>query len=402
MGVRIAIVTESFLPQMNGVTHSLLRIMEHFADRGDEVLVIAPGAGASTPRLHEGFRVDGVPSIPLPRYRNVRVAAGGVGRITELLRGFRPDVVHLASPFVLGWRGVQAAERLGVPTVAVYQTDIPAYAGRYGFPVAEALLWQHVERLHGRSTLTLAPSRQSIAQLEAHAIPRVRLWVRGVDAVRFSPERRSEAWRRSVAPGGERIVGYVGRLAAEKQVEDLAVLGGLPGVKLVIVGEGPLRASLEQRLPNAVFTGFLGGEELAVAMAGLDVFVHPGESETFCQTIQEAMASGVPVVATGRGGPVDLVDSSRTGWLYEPGRLEQLRGFVQDLVGDEVKRAAFGAAARAGVLPRSWKSVSSALIGHYSDAIELHEGARARRSGLDPRVQVPRVTRPGTGRRSGA
>lgn len=399
--MRIAIVTESFLPQMNGVTHSLLRIMEHFADRGDEVLVIAPGTGSSTPRLHEGFRVDGVPSIPLPRYRNVRVAAGGVGRITELLRGFRPDVVHLASPFVLGWRGVQAAERLGVPTVAVYQTDIPAYAGRYGFPVAESLLWQHVERLHGKATITLAPSKQSIAQLEAHDIERVRLWVRGVDSVRFSPERRSEAWRRRVAPHGERIVGYVGRLAAEKQVADLAVLGSMPGVKLVIVGEGPLRGALEQRLPNAVFTGFLGGDELAVAMAGLDVFVHPGESETFCQTIQEAMASGVPVVATGRGGPVDLVDSSRTGWLYEPGRLEQLRGFVLDLVGDEVKRAAFGAAARAGVLPRSWKSVSSALIGHYSDAIELHNGTRTQRVGLDQRAPLSRITRPGTGRRSG-
>ncbi|MGK9146387.1 glycosyltransferase family 1 protein [Plantibacter flavus] len=400
--MRIAIVTESFLPQMNGVTHSLLRIMEHFADRGDEVLVIAPGTGASTPRRHEGFRVDGVPSIPLPRYRNVRVAAGGVGRITELLRGFRPDVVHLASPFVLGWRGVQAAERLGVPTVAVYQTDIPAYAGRYGFPVAEALLWQHVERLHGKATITLAPSQQSIEQLASHSIERIRLWVRGVDSVRFSPERRSAAWRARIAPNGERIVGYVGRLAAEKQVEDLAVLGGLPGVKLVIVGEGPLRQALEHRLPDAVFTGFLGGDELAVAMAGLDVFVHPGESETFCQTIQEAMASGVPVVATGRGGPVDLVDSSRTGWLYEPGHLEQLRGFVVDLVGDDLKREAFGAAARAGVLPRSWKSVSSALIGHYSDAIELHSGRTAPRSVWEPRGTAARITRSGNGRRSGA
>lgn len=395
-------MTESFLPQMNGVTHSLLRIMEHFADRGDEVLVIAPGTGASTPRRHAGFRVDGVPSIPLPRYRNVRVAAGGVGRITGLLRGFRPDVVHLASPFVLGWRGVQAAERLGIPTVAVYQTDIPAYAGRYGFPVAESLLWQHVERLHAKATITLAPSQQSIGQLEAHRIERIRLWVRGVDSVRFSPERRSETWRARIAPNGERIVGYVGRLAAEKQVADLAALGGMPGVKLVIVGEGPLRGSLQQRLPEAVFTGFLGGDELAVAMAGLDVFVHPGESETFCQTIQEAMASGVPVVATGRGGPVDLVDSSRTGWLYEPGRLEQLRGFVLDLVGDEVKRTAFGSAARASVLPRSWKSVSSALIGHYSDAIELHTGARAEHTGLESRAGGPRITRPGIGRRSDA
>ncbi|MGG7465686.1 glycosyltransferase family 4 protein [Plantibacter sp. YIM 135347] len=392
--MRIAIVAESFLPQMNGVTHSLLRVMEHLAERGDDVLVIAPSGGRDTPHQHGSARVDGLPSFALPRYRNVRLAAGGVRRITTLLRGFSPDVVHLASPFVLGWRGVQAAERLGIPTVAVYQTDVPAYAVRYGFPAVEPLLWQHVERIHRRATITLAPSTHALAQLEAHGVDRLRLWVRGVDAVRFSPTKRSLAWRNAIAPAGERIIGYVGRLAAEKQVEDLAVLSAIPNTRLVIIGDGPLRPMLEQKLPGAVFVGFLGGDELATAMASLDVFVHPGESETFCQTIQEAMASGVPVVATGRGGPVDLVDSSRTGWLYEPGRLEQLAGFVRDLVGDDVKRAAFGSAARASVEARTWKSVSSALVGHYSDAVELHAGA----STMLPRPA--RATRSGNSRRS--
>lgn len=401
--MRIAIVAESFLPQMNGVTHSLLRVMEHLSDRGDDVVVIAPGAGAATPDHHGNARVDGLPSFALPRYRNVRVAAGGVRRIAAILNGFRPDVVHLASPFVLGWRGAQAAERLDLPTVAVYQTDVPAYAARYGFPVAEPFLWQHVERIHRRATLTLAPSRDALAQLEAHGVGRLRLWVRGVDAVRFSPERRNEEWRRVVAPGGERIIGYVGRLASEKQVEDLAALASMPGTRLVIVGDGPLRAPLEQRLPDAVFLGFLDGDALATAMAGFDVFVHPGESETFCQTIQEAMASGVPVVATGRGGPVDLVDSSRTGWLYEPGRLEQMRAFVQDLVGDDGKRAAFGQAAREAVAPRTWKSVSSALVGHYSDAIELHDAAARLRDGIPPRSNpLQAIIRRGSARRSDA
>jgi phosphatidylinositol alpha 1,6-mannosyltransferase len=373
--MRIAIIAESFLPHMNGVTHSLLRVMEHLTERGDDMIVVAARSGRLTPAEHAGVRVDQVPSFTLPRYPSVRVAPGGSRRLMTTLEEFRPDVVHLASPFVLGWRGLLAAQSLAIPTVAVYQTEIPAYAARYGIPYAEELLWQHVDRIHQGSTLTLAPSSAAIAQLEARGIDRVRLWVRGVDSERFTPARRSEEWRRSVAPNGERLIGYVGRLAAEKQLEDLVGLSRTPGTRLVIVGDGPIGPSLRKAMPDAHFTGFLGGDELATVMASLDVFVHPGESETFCQTIQEAMASGVPVVATGRGGPLDLVDSSRTGWVYTPGHLDEMENAVRDLVGDDGKRAAFGRAARTAVQARTWKSVTGALVGHYSDAIELASGS---------------------------
>jgi phosphatidylinositol alpha 1,6-mannosyltransferase len=190
-----------------------------------------------------------------------------------------------------------------------------------------------------------------------------------VDTARFSPDRRDDGWRASVAPAGHRIIGYVGRLAVEKQVKDLAALTGIPDTTLVVVGDGPQRAALEQALPDAVFTGFLGGGDLARAVASFDLFVHPGEFETFCQTIQEAMASGVPVVATGRGGPLDLVENSRTGWLYEPGDLSALRGHVLDLVGDDAKRRAFGTAAHASVQDRTWPALCGELVNHYVDVI---------------------------------
>jgi phosphatidylinositol alpha 1,6-mannosyltransferase len=369
--VRVALVAESFLPHMNGVTHSLLRIIDHLSARGDEVLVLAPRASES-PREICGFSVEGLPSFALPRYRNVRIATVTVGRIARSLRKFAPDVVHLASPFVLGMQAMLAAEQLGTPTVAVYQTDVPAYAARYGFPRAEPLLWQQVQRIHQRATLNLAPSSYAAGQLADHDVDRVREWIRGVDTARFSPTKRDPVWRARMAPNGERIVGYVGRLAVEKQVEDLRVIATLPGVRLVVVGDGPLRAQLQQSMPTAHFTGFLGGDDLARALASFDVFVHPGELETFCQTIQEAMASGVPVVATGRGGPVDLVDSSRTGWLYEPGNLHELRDRVADLAGDPAKRDAFARAAHNTVRDRSWAGVCDALVEHYRDAITLH------------------------------
>ena len=368
--MRVAIIAESFLPNMNGVTHSLLRVLDHLADRGDEVLVIAPGTRRDGPKEVAGARIVRVPSIALPKYRRIRVAPGGVTRIRRLLQRFAPDVVHLASPFVLGWRGVLAAQALNLPTVAIYQTEVPAYAARYGMHGIEAMLWNHVRNIHQHSSLTLAPSSYTIDQLQGLGVAEVALWARGVDSSRFDPSHRSEAWRRSVAPNGEKIIGFVGRLAAEKQVEDLAALTDLPGAKVVIVGDGPWRTRLQRLLPAAHFTGFLGGDALAQAVASFDLMVAPGELETFCQTIQEAMASEVPVIAPARGGPLDLVDSSRTGWLYTPKDLGAMRAHAADLLGDEAKRRAFGVAGREQVQARSWKSVCSQLVGHYSRAIE--------------------------------
>lgn len=369
--MRIAIVAESFLPLMNGVTHSILRVLDHLQDRGDDVLVIAPSSqDGDTPDQVKGADIHRLPAVPLAGYTNVRVAMGGVYRVKRILADYAPDVVHLASPFVLGWRAVQAAHQLGIPTVAVYQTEVPGYAARYGVPFLESWAWNRVENIHLLATRTLVPSTFALNQLRGRGIPRVHMWRRGVDTARFSPEKRDDGWRASVAPGGERIVGYVGRLAVEKQVEDLAALAGMPSTKLVIVGDGPQRPALEAALPDAVFTGFLGGDELARAVASFDLFVHPGEFETFCQTIQEAMASGVPVVATGRGGPLDLVENSRTGWLYEPGDLTGLRSRVLDLVGDDAKRRAFAAAAHASVQDRTWPALCAELIRHYEEVIK--------------------------------
>ena len=361
---------------MNGVTHSLLKVLQHLEARGDQVLVIAPSTLENAPPTVEGAAIRRLPAVPLAGYRNIRVAIGGVARVKSLLAEFDPDVVHLASPFVLGWRAIRAAAALGIPSVAVYQTDVPGYAARYGMPFLENWAWQRVKQIHCAATKTLVPSSDSLQKLQRHGIPRMELWRRGVDTQRFHPDKRSAEFRDTVAPQGLRIIGFVGRLALEKQVEDLAALAGIPGTRLVVVGDGPQREVLESLLPNAYFTGFLTGDELAVAMASFDLFVHPGELETFCQTIQEAMASGVPVVATGRGGPVDLVDSSRTGWLYAPGNLAQMRDYAIDLIGDDAKRAAFAAAAFQQVQGRSWHVVCEQLMNLYTEAIAEHPRLR--------------------------
>ncbi len=368
---------------MNGVTGSVLQILRHLERLGHEAHVIAPSA-LGAPGQVSGARIEAIPSLPLPGYRHVRVGTSSSSRIAASLRRFDPDVVHLASPFALGWRGVLAADSLSVASVAAYQTDVAAYTERYRIAATTGLAQTHIARLHRRATLTLVPSAESAGQLAELGVDRVRRWGRGVDAERFHPSHRSLPLR--AGWGAEFVVGYVGRLAPEKQVEDLAALRDIPGSRLVIVGDGPSRPRLERLLPDALFLGHLEGAELATAMASFDLFVHPGESETFGQTLQEAHASGVPVVATGRGGPLDLVRMGIDGWLYRPGDLEDLRLRVADLAGDQRKRRAFGEAGREGVQHRSWASVCDQLLEHFDEARTLHLS--------DVRARARRIVRP--------
>lgn len=371
-------MTESFLPQVNGVTNSVLRVLEHLARHGHDAVVIAPSASGKAPSEYAGFPVIGLPSLALPGYAEVRVATSPQWRFERIFADFRPDVVHLAAPFAIGHRAAIAAQRMDLPTVAIYQTEIPSYLTRYGLPQAEPLLWKWVRNVHQLATMTLAPSTYARQQLVDLGVQRVGLWGRGVDSVRFHPAKRDAEFRRRYAPNGEKLIGYVGRLAFEKQVDDLEVLADLPNTRTVIIGDGPRRGELERILPHAVFLGQKTGEELPRALASTDVFVHPGELETFCQSIQESLASGVPPIAPARGGPIDLIEASHTGWLYTPGDLAGMRGHVRDLLGDDRKRTMFSRRAREAVEHRTWDFVCSQLIDYYAEAIEVTRRERAR------------------------
>jgi phosphatidylinositol alpha 1,6-mannosyltransferase len=371
--MRVAIITESFPPDVNGVAHCVLRVAENLVARGHQPLVVAPQpprraraqAVAKDPAPF-GYPVVRVPSVPLPGYPSFRLGLPS-HRLRDAVVRYRTDVVHLASPVVLGAHGAAVARQLGRPVVAVYQTDLPSYAHAYRLGHAgEAFAWRWLRGIHNGAARTLAPSTVTATGLLSRGIDNVWLWGRGVETVRFDPARRSEGIRARLAPGGELIAGYVGRLATEKRVELLTKVTALPGVRLVIVGAGPAEAMLRQHLPRATFLGERRGAELAAIYASLDVFVHSGPYETFGQTLQEAAASGLPVVAPAAGGPLDLVDDGVTGYLVPPGDPDAFAGAVARLGADPAQRAAFGAAGRRKVLGRTWPALTDELIGHYA------------------------------------
>lgn len=380
--MRIAVVAESFLPQANGVTVTLQRLLEYLDAHGHEVLVLAPapGRGKDAVDRYAGATVYRFRAVPLPGYSEMRLSNPRVRALEEHLRYFNPDVVHLAAPFVLGWQAIGATQSLDLPTVAVYQTEVPSYAKRYRARQIEPLLWKRIEGIHKRSTLSLAPSSYACGQLIERGVHRVAVWPHGVDRCRFSPVHRDDALRASLAGPDEVLVGYVGRLAREKQVEDLAVLQSIPGVRLVIAGDGPRRDKVARVLPDAVFTGHLGGAELPRLMASLDVFVHTGEMDTFAQTIVEASASGVPAIAPARGGPIDLIQPGHNGFLYPPGQLREMTRVVTELVRDPARRASMGLQARESTEHRTWDAVNAEVLQHYTNAVAFHAQDRLRRT----------------------
>ena len=366
--LRVVVVTESFLPQVNGVTNSVLRILEHLRTEGHQALVIAPESSGGITE-YAGFRVKRVPSLEM---KGLLPVGFPQKTIEPLIDGFNPDVIHLASPFFLGNYASRVAERLDIPTLSVYQTDIAGFARHYGLTVAHDSLKRWVAKIHKRTTRTLAPSNWSCEDLKSTGVPNVHLWPRGVDSQKFSPEKRDINLRCELL--GDRpdrkLVGYVGRLANEKRIDDLATLDARDDIQLVIVGEGPARSRLERVLKNARFVGYQSGEDLARYYASLDIFVHTGKHETFCQSVQEALASGVPVIAPNFGGPTDLVKHGWTGYLIDTENSYSLNHAVNQIL-QLAEPALMGARARESVIERTWLSVNNQLISHYTDLIAV-------------------------------
>lgn len=345
--MRIALVTESFYPAVDGTTRTVKHVVDRLVDTGHEVLVVAPAPGLTT---YRGCRVA--------RINRMEKRSG---QVRAALEAFRPDLVHVVSPGAVGRRGLDQARRIGVPTVVVQQSAVPAL---------DAERWRH--QVGDRADHVIVTCRWMRARLAGFGID-APVWKPGVDPVAFTPalrdERVHEAWSRKRRTGGQLVVGYVGSLRRRHGVRRLAELASLPDTRLVIIGDGPQRSWLRDRLPSAKFLGTLETGELTSALATLDVLVHPGTKETCCHILREAAASGVPAVAPAAGGAIDAVRDGRTGVLYDPADPRSLRRAVT-LLADGALRAELGTAARVEAERRSWVEAVDELVDeHYPAAM---------------------------------
>ena len=367
--MKVAIVTESFLPQINGVTNSVLRILESLGSGGHEALVIAPES-EGTPKEYAGHKVKTIPALPIQSVIPIGLPIGLPNRRLEhLIDGFSPDVIHLASPMLLGMHGAKVAKKLNIPTLSVYQTDMAGFASHYGFDIAHSSLRKLVGKIHSQTDRTLAPSRSACFELKSLDVPEVYLWQRGVNNELFHPNKRSESLRKYWDPTGKRtIIGFVGRLAKEKRISDLKYLDQNPANLLIITGDGPASEKLKKDLPNAIFMGHKNGDDLAEIFASLDLFIHPGPNETFCQAVQEALSSGTPCIVPTTGGPADLVSHGKTGYVINIHRPDELESTVMHfkLRND---RANMALQARQSVLNRTWSIINAQLINHYEEIL---------------------------------
>jgi phosphatidylinositol alpha 1,6-mannosyltransferase len=374
--MRVAIVTESFLPKVNGVTNSVLRVLETIKQNEFEAIVIAP---PSPTEKHLGFNVYTANTISLMQFP---VAMPGPS-ISKVLEDFSPDVIHVAAPFLLGAQAISWGQRNFVPTVAIYQTDVAGYLERYNLAFAKPAMEKVLVSIHQSATLNLAPTKIAADYLKSLGLGGVRIWGRGVDLDLFNPENANHedsiAFKLRHAPNGEKLVGFVGRLAAEKQVGRMAELFGLAGVRFVVIGDGPERQKLQAAFAGqqVSFTGTMTGLELARAYAALDIFVHFGTEETFGQTIQEAQASGVPVIAPNVGGPSQLIESGKTGLLVNPDRPLAYREAVSYLLADDRALGEISELAVQSVQGRSWASNNAKLIQYYQEASSRLRSSRA-------------------------
>jgi glycosyltransferase involved in cell wall biosynthesis len=385
--MRIAIVSEVFLPKIDGITNRLRHTITCFRRMGHEVLVVAPDTAVAE---YAGARVVRVPGLAFPPYPGLKLTAPHP-RIARELHRFDPDVVHVVGPACLGIWGIAAARLLGAPVVASYHTDFPRYAPQHGLGWAQGAIWPLLRQVHNAAHLNLCPSRFTRDELRVHGIENVGLWRGGVDTGRFHPDKRSRPMRCELSGGAPDapLLLYAGRISPEKNLALLEhALAAFPEARLALVGDGPDRERLTRRFAGlpVTFMGFLRGEALARAFASADVFVMPSKTETLGFVVLEAMSSGCPVVAAAAGGIPDLVQHGENGLLFDPDRPEELVDALGRLFGDRALQRHFAHQARKAAEACEWMLETEKLVDAYRRAIVIN-GQR----GLLGRLQLSLV-----------
>ena len=369
--LRIVLFTETFLPKVDGVVTRLCHTLRHLRRMGHSVLLIAP-RGVDE---FEGIPVYGAPAVKFPLYPDLKAGIPNP-QIGKLIEDFDPDLIHAVNPAILGVSAFFVSTRLDKPLIVSYHTHLPRYLGYYGLGRLEPLMWLGLRAGYNRADVNLVTSRAMQTELEQHGIQRVQLWPRGVDTELFHPGRASAKMRARLSEGHpeDKLLLYVGRLAAEKEVERCRdILQAFPGVRLAIVGDGPHRVKLEQYFAGmpAHFTGYLKGVDLAEAYASADAVFLPSRTEALGLVLLEAMATGCPVVAPRTGGVTDIVRDGVTGYLCDPAEPQAAIAAHERLLFDRAHRQLLGRQAREDAEQSGWEGATRELENLYRSVMKL-------------------------------
>ena len=370
--MRVAIVSETFLPKVDGIVKVACLLLDHLTARGIEVMLIAPRYGEN--RHYNDTPIRSLPSIAVPLYPEARLGFVTTGLFRDIA-AFQPDIAHLFHPAMTGIPTMAMLKWLGVPTVASFHLDYARLASQFQvgglrLDVARPLIDRLTRRVFNWADARLAPSQLVQRQMQHMGIRDVGLWRRGVDAAAFHPRFRSSAMRAEMSQGhpDDTLLVYVGRLSDEKQLEHIRpALQQLSNIRLALVGDGPARKRLEQYFAGlpVSFQGYLRGDRLASAYASADIFVFPSRLETFGLVVVEAMAAGLPVVAARVGGVSEVLREGITGYTFESGDTSRLAQGIRAIAADREKMRWMGRQARAFAETQSWTAIMDELIAEY-------------------------------------
>lgn len=374
--LRVAVVTETWPPEVNGVAATAARVVAELRDRGHELQVIRPRQHETDDAAQEpGYAEVLMRGLPIPRYPQLKMGLPSRRALQRLWALARPDVVHLVTEGPLGWSGLQAALALKLPVVSDFRTNFHAYSRHYGVAWLQRPIVGYLRKFHNRTACTMVPTESLRTELQAEGFARLRVVARGVDTVLFDPARRSQALRRhwGVAPH-EMVAVHVGRIAPEKNLETLVAAHAAmrqrdPRVKLVFVGDGPARAAMQQRCPDAHFAGLQRGEALAAHYASADVFLFPSLTETWGNVLPEAMASGLAVLAFDCAAAGQLLRHGHNGLLVKPGDTAGFCNAAVRMAGPQAEAHRLGAEARQTALKLDWGRIAREVEAVYQVAM---------------------------------
>jgi len=367
---KIALFSGAFNHIADGVTLTLNRLVKHLVNNGSEVRVFAPTV--ERPAISHVGTLIPTPSIPMPGRPEYQISKGLSRRIRKEIKEFKPDIVHIATPDLAGYKALRLAKKLNIPVVSSYHTHFASYLKYYKMEWLENGLWNYLRWFYSKCEQIYVPSESMADVLRSYNITENLLpWERGVHVDLFTPERRKPEWRRENGIGDEEVViSFISRLVWEKGLDIYAKViesltqRGIPH-RSVIVGDGPAREELEARLENTLFLGYQRGEDLARAYANSDIFLFPSETETFGNVTLEAMASGIPAVCADATGSRSLIRDGITGYLATPQDDASFLHYVERLALDTTLRQTMGRLARKRALEFAWPVILSKIEGYY-------------------------------------